>query len=165
MGKIIRNGIEFSSTVDTANNISYDNSLSGLEATTTQKAIDEVNKNVSELTESLVAEDYTAQMTAGTNFSFLEKKLVVKNNRAVLNASGIANFKTANKKTIENAITIPSEIAPSFSITSGARAYYANGVITQVGAVILNSNGNITLATDTANDAVYFGFNITWDID
>lgn len=42
MGKIIRNGIEFSSTVDTANNISYDNSLSGLDATTAQKAIDEV---------------------------------------------------------------------------------------------------------------------------
>ena len=46
MGKIIRNGIEFSSTVDTANNISYDNSLSGLEATTTQKAIDELNKRL-----------------------------------------------------------------------------------------------------------------------
>ena len=42
MGKIIRNGIEFSSTVDTANNISYNNSLSGLKATTTQKAIDEL---------------------------------------------------------------------------------------------------------------------------
>lgn len=53
MGKIIRNGIEFSSTVDTANNISYDNSLSGLEATTTQKAIDEVCDNVSTLNESL----------------------------------------------------------------------------------------------------------------
>ena len=46
MGKIIRNGIEFSSTVDTANNISYDNSLSGLEATTTQKAIDEVAESL-----------------------------------------------------------------------------------------------------------------------
>lgn len=53
MGKIIRNGIEFSSTVDTANNISYDNSLSGLEATTAQKAIDEVVNNVSTLNESL----------------------------------------------------------------------------------------------------------------
>ena len=52
MGKIIRNGIEYSSTVDTANNISYDNSLSGLEATTTQKAIDELNTN---LTESLIS--------------------------------------------------------------------------------------------------------------
>lgn len=57
MGKIIRNGIEFSSTVDTANNISYDNSLSGLEATTTQKAIDELNTN---LTESLTAENSQA---------------------------------------------------------------------------------------------------------
>lgn len=49
MGKIIRNGIEFSSTVDTANNISYDNSLSGLEATTAQKAIDEVVESLYKL--------------------------------------------------------------------------------------------------------------------
>ena len=60
MGKIIRNGIEFSSTVDTANNISYDNSLSGLEATTTQKAIDEVAENV--VTEVLRYPDFSNQI-------------------------------------------------------------------------------------------------------
>lgn len=53
MGKIIRNGIEFSSTSDTADNINYNNSQSGLEAMTAQEAIDEVNENVSTLTESL----------------------------------------------------------------------------------------------------------------
>ena len=53
MGKIVRNGIEFSSTSDTANNINYDNSQSGLSAVTAQEAIDEVNENVSTLTESL----------------------------------------------------------------------------------------------------------------
>lgn len=40
MGKIIRNGIEFSGTSDSANNINYDNSVSGLEARTAQEAID-----------------------------------------------------------------------------------------------------------------------------
>ena len=54
MGKIVRNGIEFSSTSDTADNINYNNSKSGLEAMTAQEAIDEINENVSTLTESLV---------------------------------------------------------------------------------------------------------------
>ena len=43
MGKIIRNGIEFSGAIDTANNINYDNSVSDLEARTAQEAIDELN--------------------------------------------------------------------------------------------------------------------------
>ena len=46
MGKIIRNGIEFSSTSDTANNINYDNTQSGLSAVTAQEAIDEVNDSL-----------------------------------------------------------------------------------------------------------------------
>ena len=43
MGKIIRNGIEFCGTSDTADNIIYDNKDSGLKATTVQGAIDELN--------------------------------------------------------------------------------------------------------------------------
>ena len=54
MGKIIRNGISFSGAViDTANNINYDNSISGLEAKTTQEAIDEINETVEEINENL----------------------------------------------------------------------------------------------------------------
>ena len=55
MGKIVRNGIEFSSTSDTANNINYDNTLSGLSAVTAQEAIDEINGTVSNLNENLGA--------------------------------------------------------------------------------------------------------------
>ena len=50
MGKIVRNGIEFSSTSDTANNINYDNSQSGLSAVTTQEAIDELNNSLNNKT-------------------------------------------------------------------------------------------------------------------
>ena len=46
MGKIIRNGIEFSGTTDTANNINYDNSISSLVATTAQEAIDELDEKI-----------------------------------------------------------------------------------------------------------------------
>ena len=47
MGRIIRNGIEYGSGNENATNINYDNSLSGLEATTVQEAIDKVSNNLS----------------------------------------------------------------------------------------------------------------------
>ena len=43
MGKIVRNGINFSGTSDSANTINYNNSVSGLEARTVQEAVDELN--------------------------------------------------------------------------------------------------------------------------
>ena len=53
MGKIVRNGIEFCGTSDTADNIIYDNKESGLTATTTQNAIDELSENIDGLNESV----------------------------------------------------------------------------------------------------------------
>lgn len=44
MGKIIRNGIEYGGTSDSANNVNYDNSVSGMNARTVQEGIDELNK-------------------------------------------------------------------------------------------------------------------------
>ena len=46
MGKIIRNGIEYCGTSDTEDNIIYDNTDSGLAATNTQTAIDELTSKV-----------------------------------------------------------------------------------------------------------------------
>ena len=76
MGKIIRNGIEYSSTVDTANNISYDNSLSGLEATTTQKAIDEVADRLNDIGTMKQSAPYSGEIEADSfcpNFLELPK--------------------------------------------------------------------------------------------
>ena len=42
MGRIIRNGVEYGSGNENATNINYDGSVSGLEATTVQAAVDEV---------------------------------------------------------------------------------------------------------------------------
>ena len=53
MGKIVRNGIDYSTTSSNANNINYDNTLSGLTAVTAQEAIDELTENVSTLNDSL----------------------------------------------------------------------------------------------------------------
>ena len=46
MGKIIRNGIEFSGACEDATAINYNNSLSGLEAQTVQEAVDELNESL-----------------------------------------------------------------------------------------------------------------------
>ena len=46
MGKIIRNGIEFSGACEDATAINYNNSLSGLEAQTVQEAVDELNDSL-----------------------------------------------------------------------------------------------------------------------
>lgn len=46
MGKIIRNGIEYSGTYDDANSVNYDNSVSGLDARTVQEGIDQLNSNL-----------------------------------------------------------------------------------------------------------------------
>lgn len=43
MGKIIRNGVEYSGATEDATAVNYDNSLSGLEAQTVQEAIDELS--------------------------------------------------------------------------------------------------------------------------
>ena len=43
MGKIIRNGIEFSGACEDATAVNYNNSLSGLEAQTVQEGIDELS--------------------------------------------------------------------------------------------------------------------------
>ena len=46
MGKIIRNGIEYGGTYDSAISVNYDNSVSGLNARTVQEGIDELNESL-----------------------------------------------------------------------------------------------------------------------
>lgn len=46
MGKIIRNGIEYSGTYDSADSVNYDNSISGLNARTVQEGIDQLSENL-----------------------------------------------------------------------------------------------------------------------
>lgn len=46
MGKIIRNGIEYGGTYDSATSVNYDNSVSGLNARTVQEGIDELNESL-----------------------------------------------------------------------------------------------------------------------
>ena len=46
MGRIIRNGIEYGSGNENATNINYDGTVSGLEATTVQEAVDKVSESL-----------------------------------------------------------------------------------------------------------------------
>lgn len=65
MGKIIVNGETYSGTTDTANNINYDNSVSGLQASTAQEAIDELKDGMDAVT------DRTAEYSAGNLLSIV----------------------------------------------------------------------------------------------
>ena len=49
MGKIIRNGIPYSGSSNSARSINYDNTNSGLEAQTAQAAVDELNKKIQDI--------------------------------------------------------------------------------------------------------------------
>ena len=63
MGKIIRNGIKYSGTTNSADKINYNNTLSGLEAETAQEAFDELNtkiKNGGSNIKYLTQEEYDA---------------------------------------------------------------------------------------------------------
>lgn len=63
MGKIIRNGIKYSGTTNSADKINYNNTLSGLEAETAQEAFDELNtkiKNGGSNIRYLTQEEYDA---------------------------------------------------------------------------------------------------------
>ena len=48
MGKIIRNGVEYSGATEDATAVNYDNSLSGLNAQTVQEAVDELTDSLGE---------------------------------------------------------------------------------------------------------------------
>ena len=54
MGKIIRNGIEFSGACEDATAVNYNNSLSGLEAQTVQEGLDEVSNSLGGLEFAIV---------------------------------------------------------------------------------------------------------------
>ena len=49
MGKIIRNGVEYSGACEDATAVNYNNSLSGLEAQTVQEGLDELSSNLGNL--------------------------------------------------------------------------------------------------------------------
>ena len=64
MGKIIRNGIEFSGACEDATAINYNNSLSGLEAQTVQEAVDELNSSLEKLSKNneIITELYSGSL-------------------------------------------------------------------------------------------------------
>ena len=78
MGKIIRNGVEYSGAVDMATAVSYDGSVSGLSAQTVQEAIDEVSESLDKfrlaeydelVTLTTVGQTYTIQEDCMIAFS------------------------------------------------------------------------------------------------
>lgn len=84
MGKIIRNGIEYSGSYDNAISINYDNTNSGLNATTVQEGIDEIKEdlkphaNVNPIVNLLTTE--TGYALDATQGKVLDDKIALINN-------------------------------------------------------------------------------------
>ena len=70
MGKIIRNGVEYSGATEDATAVNYDNSLSGLNAQTVQEGIDELTESLGGLGNIIFLGDQTKSCPADTNYTF-----------------------------------------------------------------------------------------------
>ena len=97
MGRIIRNGIEYGSGNENATNINYDGTVSGLEATTVQAAMDELSESLDEINEIL-------DFTISTNGTFRGMS-TLKNNTVKIN--GYFSNLSITKGTNANVAVIP----------------------------------------------------------
>lgn len=113
MGKIIRNGVEYSGAVEDATAVNYDNSLSGLNAQTVQEAVDEVQENVSALNDNLNkktlwAKNLSLNSPVEINFTGCDKIV------------GYVNCKNGNG----NNIRLPFELYSDYLTDGQVRAFY-----------------------------------------
>ena len=127
MGKIIRNGIEFSGACEDATAVNYNNSLSGLEAQTVQEAIDELSTCGGGDIEATLLATVTTTSTSNiqelsddiNNYKFL---LIIRSNSStsVANMSGLYPvdfFKSSNK-------VVAEYYSPSANSNRGVHVFY-----------------------------------------
>ena len=128
LGKIYKNGIQYSGTTDAATNINYDNSKGAIRAGNVQGAIDEIMETTSQ-SRTLTQAEYDAlpdtKYTDGIEYFITDAE--------PLDASTIAYDNTTSKMTATNVqagidelnsnlTQVQSQIVPTASIESGAFA-------------------------------------------
>lgn len=150
MGKIIRNGIEYGGTSDSATSVNYDNSVSGLNARTVQEGIDQLNESLGGLEFTVVdgqpqwkerGADTFNPFKSGSGW-FRTGTITVAGQATktvTLSCSDYANYKNITVDNIKVGIQ-------SFSNTSGSWANY-NGNI---------SVSNYDATTGTITISAYF---------
>lgn len=150
MGKIIRNGIEYSATSDTANNINYDNSLSGLSAVTMQEAVDEVNNNITSLNDNLEKIE-TGTFTPNTNITIKYVELEKKNNHVRFNLRGLSNFYTNEIGKGFVIGKLPSGFITCHNIISTCMWNSVNDLSWRVsGVLLMDEGGNVIISSTQA---------------
>ena len=75
MGKIVKNGVTYSSSSDNADNVKYNNNVSNLDATNVQEAIDKLDESVDTLNSNLTqteakVNNVDERLTAENNMPF-----------------------------------------------------------------------------------------------
>lgn len=130
MGKIIRNGIEFCGTSDTADNIIYDNKDSGLVATNTQTAIDELSEKVKSggnvvyltqaqyeaLPDSKLTDDVEYRITDAYTTQKIEAKDITYGKDSVAEALG----------GLTESLTNENNESFNFGVLNGVRGFFTN---------------------------------------
>ena len=166
LGKIYKNGIQYSGTTDAATNINYDNSKGAIKAGNVQGAIDEIMETTSQ-SRNLTQAEYDAlpdtKYTDGIEYFITDAE--------PLDASTIAYDNTTSKMTATNVqagidelnsnlTQVQSQIVPTASIEIGENASKAYNV-----GDFLVKNGILYKATKAIakNDALTVGTNIELD--
>ena len=144
LGKIYKNGIQYSGTTDAAININYDNSKGAIKAGNVQGAIDEIMETTSQ-SRTLTQAEYDAlpdtKYTDGIEYFITDAE--------PLDASTIAYDNTTSKMTATNVqagidelnsnlTQVQSQIVPTASIEKGAfasKAYNAGDFLVKNGSL------------------------------
>ena len=166
LGKIYKNGIQYSGTTDAATNINYDNSKGAIKAGNVQGAIDEIMETTSQ-SRNLTQAEYDAlpdtKYTDGIEYFITDAE--------PLDASTIAYDNTTSKMTATNVqagidelnsnlTQVQSQIVPTASIEIGAtasKAYNVGDFIVKDGILY-----KVTKAI-SKDDALTVGTNIELD--
>ena len=155
MGKIVRNREVYSGTYDSATSVNYDNATSGLNAKTVQEAVDEVQGNVSTLSESLVPQNIAPNCTLGTGITALNYGGIFKVGKEIKINCRFTGGQFA-KGTTYYICTLPSGMAPSKGYNNHAVTTFAyNGDGQPVGIVYITSAGVLEYRCTADINAIY----------
>lgn len=163
MGKIIRNGVEYSGACEDATAVNYNNSLSGLNAQTVQEGIDELSSSLEEIqTTTSIEVDSLVSLSHG---GFMLKKF---GNVVMLSNNG-TYIKPSSDITADTIMcNIPEEYRPSNILV--LISYHGHSSKNYPMLISISPNGNVSFSPidysgNSMSSSLYWQGYITWIID
>ena len=159
MGKIIRNGINYGGTYDSATSVNYDNSNSGLNARTVQEGIDELSESLTSTSMNI-----TPSVAAEYGYFVLRKY----GNISMLSASNTGNGIKASITGSTLMCTLPEGYRPTEKIT--VASYHMAGGKTYPMYIDINADGSVYFrpfdnSSTEISTNLFWGGCVTWIVD